>query len=599
MELPANSLSRKVVPPKRPSLWNGRSRWLIILLIALIWSAAQAGLFSGKTLVNSGGAAQFAAFWQAAFHPVLTPDFLAITLHATLVTFAYAVTGTFLSLLIGGAFALLASELWWESVWPRHQAWQRLPWTIIRGLLAIPRGIHELIWGLFFLNIFGLNPLVAILAIGIPFGATVAKIFAEMLDETGKRPYLALLNSGVSPLKAVLYALLPLALPDLLSYAFYRFECAIRAAAILGVVGAGGLGYQILLSMQTLDYNETWTLFYALMLLSGLVDAWSAQVRQRLGRTDIACGNLGDEQGARPTPGRFDNVLRGSLVAVLLLVPLSFWYLNPTWSLLWSERTTILLRDITHQAWPLNLTWADVQALWQLSTATFAMSILAAVMAAAGGALLSFPAARSLSQPGVHLRKKTDKQVDDTTNKSKISQISQITFLFSSAFSAPSAVYAILFITRTLLLLMRAIPAPIWALVLLFIFFPGMWPGALALAIYNMGILGRLMAEVTENQDKRPSQAIRAMGAKSGTVFLYGIVPAVTPRYTAYSLYRWENIIRETVVVGLVGAGGLGRELSQQLSAFNYRAVVAVLICLILLTFLVDMISTAVRKTLR
>lgn len=599
MELPAHSLSRDSALPKRPSLWNGRSRWLIIFVIALLWSAAQAGLFSGAALVNSGGWAQFTAFWQAAFQPVLTPDFLAITLQATLVTLAYAVTGTFFSLLIGGLFALLASEVWWESVWPHHKELRRVPWAIIRGLLAIPRGIHELIWGLFFLNIFGLDPLVAILAIAIPFGATVAKVFAEMLDETGKRPYLTLLNSGTSPLKAMLYTLLPLALPDLLSYSFYRFECAIRAAAILGIVGAGGLGYQILLSMQTLNYNETWTLFYALMLLSGLVDAWSAQVRQRLGRTDVAYGNLGGKQGKLPSPGHFDNVLRGSIIAVLLLVPLSFWYLNPSWNLLWADRSAMLLRDITRQAWPLNLTWADVQKLWQLSAATFAMSILAAVIAAIGGALLSFPAARPFSQPNGRLRKKTDKQMGDTANKSKISQIF---FLFSSALSAPSAVYlntAVSTLTRIFLLLMRAIPAPIWALVMLFIFFPGMWPGAIALAIYNMGILGRLMAEVTENQDKRPSQAIRAMGTKGGAVFLYGIVPAVTPRYTAYSLYRWENIIRETVVVGLVGAGGLGRELSQQLSAFNYRAVIAVLICLIALTFVVDMISTAVRKTLR
>ncbi len=576
MDFSAQTIStRETGMPKRPSLWNGRTRWLIILNIALLWAAAQAGLFSGSTLVNSGGWAQFTAFWQAAFHPVLTPDFLAITLQAALVTLAYAVTGTFFSLLIGCLFALLASEVWWESVWPQHKKLRRVPWSIIRGLLAIPRGIHELIWGLFFLNIFGLDPLVAILAIGIPFGATVAKVFAEMLDESGKRPYLALLNSGVSPLKAVLYALLPIALPDLLSYSFYRFECAFRAAAVLGVVGAGGLGYQILLSMQTLNYNETWTFFYALMLLSGLADAWSAQVRRRLGRTDIACGDLGSKQSTMPTLGRIENVLRGSLVAVLLLTPLCFWYLNPTWSLLWSARSGMLLHDITRQAWPLNLSWTEVQVLWQLSLATFAMSILAAAMAAIGGTLLSFPAARYFFQPGGVLYARGNGRLQQSLST------------------------AVLFMTRTTLLLMRAVPTPVWALVLLFIFFPGMWPGAIALAIYNMGILGRLMAEVTENQDKRPSQAILSMGTKGGTVFLYGIVPSVTPRYTAYSLYRWENAIRETVVVGLVGAGGLGRELSQQLSAFNYRAVVAILICLIMLTFVVDMTSTAVRKSLR
>ena len=106
---------------------------------------------------------------------------------------------------------------------------------------------------------------------------------------------------------------------------------------------------------------------------------------------------------------------------------------------------------------------------------------------------------------------------------------------------------------------MRAVPAPIWALMLLFVLFPGILPGALALAIYNMGVLGRLMAEVTENLDDRPAQAIRGLGAGRGSVFLYGTAPTAAPRYTGYSLYRWELAIRETVIVGLVGAGGLGR----------------------------------------
>ena len=550
--------------PQRPSWWNGRTRWLLIFIAALLWSLAQAGLFEGRHLVNGGGWPQVVAFWQAAFQPTLTRDFLAITLDATLVTLAYAVTGTFLSLLLGSGFGLLASEVWWESVWPRQARWRRVPWLLVRGFLAIPRGIHELLWGLFFLNIFGLDPLVAILAIGIPFGATVAKVFAEMVDEAPRAPFLALLHSGASPLKALLYGLLPIALADLLSYAFYRFECAIRAAAILGVVGAGGLGYQILLSMQTLNYNETWTLFYALMLLSGLADAWSAQVRQRLGRTDVACNTfLGRDE--LPSPPQFDKVLKWSMTAVFLLTPLSFWFLQPTVSLLWAERSQRLLADVVSRAWPLQLTLADGQQLWQLSLATLAMSILAAALAAGGGSLLSFLAARPFA-----------------TERSQ-------NWLGS----------LLRWASRTLLLLMRAIPAPIWALVFLFIFFPGMLPGALALAVYNLGILGRLMAEVTENQDERPLQAIKALGSSRGAAFLYGTVPAVSPRYLAYSLSRWENAIRETVVVGLVGAGGLGRELTQQLAAFNYRAVLALLLCVVLLTFVVDMVSTAVRRTVR
>ena len=115
------------------------------------------------------------------------------------------------------------------------------------------------------------------------------------------------------------------------------------------------------------------------------------------------------------------------------------------------------------------------------------------------------------------------------------------------------------------------------------------------MGVYSAG----LMAEIAENQDKRAAIALRSAGAPSTSVFLYGILPSVSSRYTAYSLYRWEEAIRETVIVGVVGAGGLGRLMSQGLASFNYRLVLAVLICIVLLTFFVDMVSARQRQLIR
>ncbi len=158
---------------------------------------------------------------------------------------------------------------------------------------------------------------------------------------------------------------------------------------------------------------------------------------------------------------------------------------------------------------------------------------------------------------------------------------------------------AVLVFTRFLLLFTRAIPAPIWALIFLFVLFPGILPGAIALGIHNLGILGRLMAEVTENLDERPLRSLKALGASGPQILLYGVLPRTLPRFIAYILYRWEVCIRATVIVGLVGAGGLGRLLAEQLSSFDYRGVVATLICFICLTFVVDLVSASVRRALR
>jgi hypothetical protein len=105
------------------------------------------------------------------------------------------------------------------------------------------------------------------------------------------------------------------------------------------------------------------------------------------------------------------------------------------------------------------------------------------------------------------------------------------------------------------------------------VLFPGPVPGAVALGIYNFGILGRLMAEVVENLDPAPGAALRALGASPASVFGYATLPLSVARFASYSLYRWEVAVRETVVVGVVGAGGLGRLLEQQRAAFNYRGI--------------------------
>ena len=107
------------------------------------------------------------------------------------------------------------------------------------------------------------------------------------------------------------------------------------------------------------------------------------------------------------------------------------------------------------------------------------------------------------------------------------------------------------------------------------------------------------MAEVIENLEQRPLKSLSASGATPGQVFLYGILPLTLPSFLAYILYRWEVCIRATVIVGLVGAGGLGRLLTEQLSNFDYSSVVAILIVFTVLTAIVDLISTLVRQTLR
>ncbi len=549
-------------------------------VLAVIWALYSAGVFQGE-VVNFSGGNLVKQFLVAAIHPNLSPEFLLLTGEATLKTFAYAVCGTVLSLAIAIIGGIFCSKVWWEAL-----GVSGLPWVVVRAGLAIPRAIHELIWGLFFVNIFGLDPLVAVLAIAIPFGAITAKVFSEILDETPRQSLRALLSSGVSPLNAFAYSLIPQAQTNLVSYAFYRFECSIRAAAVLGIIGAGGLGYQIFLSLQSLRYEEMWTLLIALVLLSGVTDFTSAVVRRQLGapsRLDLNVLKTLDKRAklesdkssfaqnwqvkrAKKYLGN-QSLSKWATLLTLTAIAFSFWYVDADFSKLWTPRTGQLLVGILQAAFPPD--YSQLEEILTLCSQTLAMSILAIAFAGCGGIILSFFAAYNFVLPG---------GISDAGNR--------------------WWGIVVLVLSRFFLLFTRAIPAPIWALIFLFVMFPGILPGAIALGIHNLGILGRLMAEVTENLDDRKLKSLKALGASNSQVFLYGVLPQTMPKFIAYILYRWEVCIRATVIVGLVGAGGLGRLLTEQLSSFDYPGVTATLACFIGLTFFVDLISATMRKML-
>ncbi len=531
--------------------------WLTALLI-VGFAFAQLGV-GQRALVNERGWALAWRFIRAAAYPDFSSQMLQIAYEAALVTLAYAVIGTALSLLIGAIGGLISSERWWQVAAGGSRR-ARPIWLAVRGAFAVPRAIHEAVWGLIFISVLGLDPLAAVLAIALPFGAITAKVFAEILDETPTEPLLTLTSAGVPPLRAMVYTLIPQAFPELLAYAFYRLECAIRAATILGLIGAGGLGFQVLLSLQSLRYEQMWTLFYALMLLSGATDLWSGLVRRQLqvaGRFDSCTTTT--SHSAAPVAGRW--MIRGSVLAVAALLPVCWWAIQVDVRTLVAPRTLTLIGSTAASAWPPRGGAALLAELVSLSAQTLAMSVLAMLIAGAGGLLLSFAAARPTT-------------------------------------AGPARTVGVA-VSRCALLLFRAVSEPVWALLALFVLFPGILPGAVGLGLYNLGIIGRLMADVLEHTDERPAQTLRAQGASAAQSHAYATLPQIMPRFLAYLLYRWDVCVRATVAVGLVGAGGLGRLLSDQLTRFDYRGVTTTLCCFLVLTFAVDLLSAGARRLLR
>src|SRR5205823_13222713 len=136
-----------------------------------------------------------------------------------------------LSLLAAAPRALAASE-------DRPSAARRAAWALSRGLLNLMRSIPEVVWALLFVHAIGIGPAAGILAIGIAYGGIVGKVFAEIFESLHSGPVEALAGSGAPPSRAFAFATLPAALPLMGSYTLYRFDCALRSSAILGLVGA-------------------------------------------------------------------------------------------------------------------------------------------------------------------------------------------------------------------------------------------------------------------------------------------------------------------------------------------------------------------------
>ena len=151
---------------------------------------------------------------------------------------------------------------------------------------------------------------------------------------------------------------------------------------------------------------------------------------------------------------------------------------------------------------------------------------------------------------------------------------------------------------RGLLIFLRSVPEIVWAL--LFVRAVGLGPtaGVLAIAITYAGMLGKVYAEIFESVDRRPMHALLQAGAGRLSAFCYGILPNAAAELTSYTVYRWECAIRASVVMGFVGAGGLGQQIDLSLRMFAGDEVASMLLTFLLLVLLADGLSRVLRGRL-
>ncbi len=545
---------------RRPPLpwylsWPGL---LLACAVALSWRGSGGSLSALFSSEARAAAVDFArGFWPPAHD---APLLLGLA-RPLLETASIALLGMGLALALGAPLALAAAS---PDVAAACGAPVGLPrraaHTLARGTLAVMRSVPELVWALLFVRAIGLGPAAGVLAIGIAYGGVVGKVFADLLEGVPRQAAEALGAAGARPGAAFALGIVPAARPLLVSYALYRFDCALRASAVLGLVGAGGIGQEVELSLKMLRYDEVATYVLALFAAVAAVDVASQALRRRI----AARGSL----FPRTPRGLARELGWVALLLAALLSAARFLDLAP-WKLL-AAPARHGMAEFVRALWPPDLARPLLRQLAPAAAETLAVSVLGTALACLTGFALAYLAARPLhSLPGERGPG------------------------WRRALSSGMALLA-----RSCMNLGRTLPELLWALALVMVVGLGPFAGALALGVHTAGVLGRLYFEALEEVPAAPLDALRATGASRFAIAWHGVMPQVFPQFVAYTLYRWEVNIRASAVLGVVGAGGLGRDLKLALSWFDYPRAATLVLAILGLVTAVDAASGAVRRRL-
>ena len=356
----------------------------------------------------------------------------------------------------------------------------------------------------------------------------------------------------------------------MISYALYRFECALRSSAVLGFIGIETIGLGIRRSFNNLYYGEVWTQLYVLIALVIIVESIGNLIRRRLrnGVPRRKEAPSDSETALRKTAPK-DHFVRSlgmaAIIGILAAWNLGDILLKPGIEGQRIERLSRFLAQLTPDPVAPERpvpTWEERKEAWNTGsdqvipwltnlwkspgqealTNTVAMSVAAIILAGAAALLLVPWGARTLASA---------KPLGLEMMGGKIRGL-------IGAF------------VRGIFILTRAVPEYLYAFLLVGILGPSAWPLVFALALHNLGILGRLWSEVVENRNTSEPREILRLGGSRLQAFLAALLPLSLNRFILFFFYRWESCVREATVLGMLGISSLGYYISIRESFLQY-----------------------------
>ena len=452
--------------------------------------------------------------------------------------------------------------------------------AVCRGIIVLSRAVPDLIFAAIFVRAIGIGVLPGVIALGLHSIGMIGKLFADAIEQTEKSPREAVTSVGASKWQAITTSVIPQAMPSFISTILYRLDINLRSSSVLGIVGAGGIGFLLQANLRSLQYDEALGVVTVVFVLITVMEFFSAAIRATLlggdrtlvGRS-IPRASLGAKLFSRLSTRSSDSAtssqrfnrdtirppwvgelrmktLYGVALFILIVVAFRSVSLNPGELLgafpdVWKVITRMFPPDFTTARQPI------IDGIIE--------SVAAALVATFMGALISIPlglmAARNVA-------------------------FNKFVYLLS----------------RLFLLFVRGIPELIIAVIFIAAIGLGPVPGTLALAFGTSGFLAKLVADAVEEINPTPREAVFAVGATRNQEIATSVVPQAIPAIVSNLLYALDINLRTSTILGIVGGGGIGFILFNALRVLKLQTVGAVLITIFVVVYAIELLSSWIRK---
>jgi phosphonate transport system permease protein len=415
-------------------------------------------------------------------------------------------------------------------------------YAVARAIITFCRAMPDLLFAVLFVRALGIGVLPGILALALHSIGMLGKLFADAIEQSDPGPREAVRSAGAGYLREMVNAVLPQVIPSWIGTFIYRIDINLRMSVVLGFVGAGGIGFALQDALRGLIYPRALGIVCVILAVISAMELLSIVVRRML-----LTGSATDPRRDRAARVGFSALLVGTTAAafvVLEINPLSLF----TW--VWPA-----LEVFTRMVPP------NFGALGGDLFVAALQTVAIAVVATAIGIVLSIPAG-----------------------------------ILAARNITPNA--AVYWVARGWILLVRAVPELILAVVFVAALGLGPVAGACALALASIGFLAKLVADAVEEIDPGPLEAVRAVGGGWWKTLFAAVIPQALPAMVGSSLYMFDVNVRTSTILGIVGAGGIGYLLFESIRTLNFDVAGAIVLVIFVIVYAIERLSGWIRAQL-